>query len=62
MRKQRDGALMILMAGVVVDEFVQLGTRGHRVQQEDKRHQQRGGKRAAEPDFMAIFQLQTICF
>jgi hypothetical protein len=44
-RKHRDGALMLGVARVVVEKFVQRRRDGHRIQQQDKTRQQRGDER-----------------
>ena len=59
--EHRDRAIVILLARVVVNHFVQRGARGHRVQQQDDAHQQGGQGRFAERNNMALYVLQIIC-
>jgi len=58
--EHRDRAIVILLARVVVNHFVQRGARGHRVQQQDDAHQQGGQGRFAERNNMALYVLQII--
>ena len=47
MREHRDRAIVVLLARVMVNHFVQRGARRHRVQQQDDAHQQGGQGRFA---------------
>ena len=46
-REHRDRAIVVGLARVLVDHFVQRGRRRHRVQQQDKADEQRGENRLA---------------
>jgi hypothetical protein len=58
--EHRDRAIVVLLARVMVDHFMQRGARGHRVQQQDNAHQQGGHGRFAERNKMALYVLQII--
>ena len=47
---------------VAMDQFMELGTGRHGVQQQDKTGQQPSEHRLAVPLFMSEFGMQTICF
>jgi hypothetical protein len=61
MREHRDGALVVSLVGVLVNQLVQLRARRHRVEQEDHSHQPGRQGRPAEPKEMAHFVLQNVC-
>ena len=61
MREHRDRAIVVGFARILVDQFMQRGTRRHRVQEQDKAHQQRGDDRLAMQLEMTISELQIIC-
>jgi len=45
-----------------VDQLMQVRTRRHGIQQQDKNDQQRGEKHLAGPLKMSNSELQTVCF
>jgi len=47
-REHRDGAMVVSLAGVLVNQLVQRGARRHRVKQQNHPHQQDGQGRFAE--------------
>lgn len=59
--KHRDRAIVIGFARVLVNQFVQLRTRRHRVQQQNKCDQQRGENRLAMRFEMTLYELQIVC-
>ena len=61
MGEQRDGAIVVSLARVLVNQFVQFGTRRHRVQQQNEGDQQSGERRLAVRFEMTISELQIVC-
>ena len=61
LREHRDGAMMVSLAGVLVNQFMQIGAGRHRVEQQNHPHQPGGQGRPAEPNEMTRFVLQTVC-
>ena len=61
MREHRDRAIVVRLARVMVNHFVQRGARRHRVQQQNDAHQQGGQGRFADLEEMALHVLQIVC-
>lgn len=61
MREHRDRAIVVGLIRILVDQFVELWTRRHCVQEQDKTHQQRGDDRLAAQLEMAFYKLQIGC-
>ena len=61
LNQHRDRAIVVFLARVVVNHFVQRGARGHRVQQQDDAHQQGGQGRFANREKMFLHVLQIVC-
>ena len=61
MREQRDRAMMLGLAGIRVKQLMQFRRHRHRVQQQDKPGQQRGGDRLAGQLEMTAYKLQIVC-
>jgi len=53
--------MMVSLAGVLVNQFMQIGAGRHRVEQQNHPHQPGGQGRPAEPNEMTRFVLQTVC-
>ena len=56
MAKQRDCALMLALAGVVMEQLVQRGAGRHGVQQQDNTHEHRGDDRLAASQGMVRYE------
>jgi hypothetical protein len=61
-REHRDRAFVVGFARILVNQFMQRGTRRHCVQEQDKANQQRGDNRLAVRFEMASHKSQTVCF
>jgi hypothetical protein len=61
LREHRDGAMVVGLVGVLVNQFVQRRTRGHRVEQQKHSHQPGGQGRLAKPKEISRFVLQIVC-
>ena len=59
--EDRDGAMVVGLVGVLVNQFVQLGAGCHRIQQQNHSHQPGGQGRPAETKEMAHPVLQSVC-
>ena len=61
LREHRDGAMVVGLVGVLVNQFVQRGARRHRVEEQNHSHQPGGQGRPAESKKMTHPVLQSVC-